>query len=122
MGYSKTFYEYREKMKTEVNQAIDIFWDKVNPKKEDQVKEGIKKLEDHFNNTVADIVVAHCEDNQECAPLLPEQQQELRNRIRSKVQEPGSEQKSEPEGSHNESPGDFERMFINAGEGEKRRV
>nr|KAF6366541.1 hypothetical protein mPipKuh1_009941 [Pipistrellus kuhlii] len=46
MGYSKTFYEYREKMKTEV------------------VKEGIKKLEDHFNNTVADIVVAHCEDNQ----------------------------------------------------------
>ncbi|XP_045427326.1 uncharacterized protein LOC118703701 isoform X1 [Pipistrellus kuhlii] len=87
-----------------------------------QVKEGIKKLEDHFNNTVADIVVAHCEDNQECAPLLPEQQQELRNRIRSKVQEPGSEQKSEPEGSHNESPGDFERMFINAGEGEKRRV
>ncbi|XP_045427324.1 interleukin-32 isoform X1 [Pipistrellus kuhlii] len=70
-----------------------------------KVQVGIKKLEDRFNDAFVDTVVAHCEDNQECAPLLPEQQQELRNRIRSKVQEPGSEQKSEPEGSNNESSG-----------------
>ncbi|CAK6444762.1 unnamed protein product [Pipistrellus nathusii] len=73
-----------------------------------KVQKGIKKLEDRFDDTLTDIAIAHCEDNQECAPLLPELQQELRNRIRSEVlpgQEPVPEQDSEPEGSHNGSTG-----------------
>ncbi|XP_023611064.1 interleukin-32 [Myotis lucifugus] len=47
-------------------------------------------------------------NKQESTPLLPEQQQELRNRVRSRVcpgQKPGPEWDSEADGSHNQSPG-----------------
>lgn len=103
----QTHKETIEKLRIQMHKKLDTFCDKLIPEDEDQVHIGLTELENSINETLVDTVVAHCEDNQESAPLLPEQQQELRNRLRSKVlpgQERGPEQDSEPEGSHSEGP------------------
>ncbi|XP_014387939.1 PREDICTED: interleukin-32-like [Myotis brandtii] len=109
MVCSKTSQEDHEKMRSKMLKAVNKFCDKVNPKEEDQVHICLEELENNFNEAVLDTVFAHCENNdQESTPLLPEQQQELRNRVRSRIspgQKPGPEWDSEPEGSQNQSPG-----------------
>ncbi|XP_014392666.1 PREDICTED: interleukin-32 isoform X2 [Myotis brandtii] len=75
-----TSTDIHKKLRSEMLKAVNTFCDKVKPEEEDQ----------------------------ESTPLLPEQQQELRNRVRSRVrpgQKPGPEWDPEPEGSHNQSPG-----------------
>ncbi|XP_036166500.1 interleukin-32 [Myotis myotis] len=108
MCYSKTFQENIEKMRSEMHKDVDTFCDLVKSKEEDQVNIGLEELEISINETALDTIFAHCENNQESTPLLPEQQQELRNRVRSRVspgQKPGPERDSEPEGSPNQNPG-----------------
>ncbi|XP_070267682.1 interleukin-32-like isoform X2 [Myotis yumanensis] len=85
-----------------------------------QVHIGLEELESSINEAALDTIFVHCENNPESTPLLPEQQQELRNRVCSRVrpvhedagfpgQKPGLERDSEPdpeqEGSHIQSPG-----------------
>lgn len=97
--------------------ALDTFCDKLKPEEEDQVHIGLEELENSIDEASLEILFDHWENNnQESAPLLPEHQQELRNRVHSRVlpgheatdfpeQKPGPEQDSEPEGSNNQSPG-----------------
>ncbi|XP_070269266.1 interleukin-32-like isoform X1 [Myotis yumanensis] len=105
----QTSQEDHEKVRSEMHKALDTFCDKVKSEEENQVHIGLEDLEISIDETELDNIFAHCENNnQESTPLLPEQQQELRNRVRSRVrpgQKPGPEWDSEPEGSHNQSPG-----------------
>ncbi|XP_014392665.1 PREDICTED: interleukin-32 isoform X1 [Myotis brandtii] len=103
-----TSTDIHKKLRSEMLKAVNTFCDKVKPEEEDQVHICLEELENNFNEAALDTVFAHCENNQESTPLLPEQQQELRNRVRSRVrpgQKPGPEWDPEPEGSHNQSPG-----------------
>ncbi|KAK1344745.1 hypothetical protein QTO34_013443 [Cnephaeus nilssonii] len=66
--------------------ALDTFCDKLKPEEEDQVHIGLEELEDSIDEASLEILFDHWENNnQESAPLLPEQQQELRNRVRSRA-------------------------------------
>ncbi|XP_014392667.1 PREDICTED: interleukin-32-like [Myotis brandtii] len=103
MGFAKISEDDREKMRSEMHKGIDIFCDQLKCQDMEQAHRGIEQLKNNFNEAALDIVFAHCENNQESTPLLPEQQQELRNRVHG--QKPGPEQDSEPEGSPNQSPG-----------------
>ncbi|XP_070269271.1 interleukin-32-like isoform X1 [Myotis yumanensis] len=108
MCYCKISKEDREKMRSEMLKAVNNFCDKVKPEEEEQVNICLEELGSSINEAALDPILAHCENNPESTPLLPEQQQELRNRIRSRAcpgQKPGPEWDSEPEGSPNQSPG-----------------
>ncbi|XP_070269270.1 interleukin-32-like isoform X2 [Myotis yumanensis] len=99
MGFSKISQEDREKMRSKMHKGIDIFCDQL----EYQDKE-----QNSINEAAFDTIIAHCENNPESTPLVPEQQQELHNRVHGRVspgQKPGLERDSEPEGSPNQSPG-----------------
>lgn len=96
--------------------AVNAFCDKVKLEEEHQVRIGLEELEISINEASLDTIFAHYENDQESTPLLLEQQQELRNRVRGSVcpgredagfpgPNPGQEPDCEPEGSHNRSPG-----------------
>lgn len=76
-NYNQTSKDDIEKMRSEMKAAINKSWDGHKSEEEDQ----------------------------ESSPLLPEQQQELRNRVRRRVrpgQKPGPEPDPEPEGADNQ--------------------
>ncbi|XP_015414026.1 PREDICTED: interleukin-32 [Myotis davidii] len=96
-------------MRSKMHKGVDTFCDLAKSEEEDQVNIGLEELEISINEAALDTLLAPCENNdQESTPLLPEQQQELRNRVCSRVrpgQKPGPELDPEPEGSPNQNPG-----------------
>ncbi|XP_070269268.1 interleukin-32-like [Myotis yumanensis] len=116
MCYCKTSKDDIEKMRSEMLKAVNNFCDKVKPEEEDQVNICLEELGISISEATFVTLFAHCENNQKFTSLLLEQQQELRNRVLSRVrlvhkdagfpgQKPGPKWYSEPEGSHNQRPG-----------------
>ncbi|XP_019488402.1 PREDICTED: interleukin-32 isoform X1 [Hipposideros armiger] len=87
MCYSKIAPEKIEKLRTNMHSHVDSFCDGLGSKGENQVRLELEKMEDQVCEDLHDVVEAECQNiNQESAPLLLKEVQELRIRNRCREQ------------------------------------